>query len=60
MVFAKVPLLLCNKNLKLWNSKFDIKNNILETFIDGTDKDFEIVDTFSNHYALVLGQEKKR
>ena len=45
--------LLGKKTLKLWDSKLDMKNNVLETCIDGLDKDFKIVDTSGKHYALV-------
>ena len=31
MVDAKVSFLLGKKTLKLWNSKLDMKNNVLET-----------------------------
>ena len=54
MVDAKVSFLLGKKTLKLWNSKLDMKNNILEMCIDGLDKDINMVDTLGNHCALVL------
>ena len=59
MVNANVPFLLGKKALELWHSKLDMKNNILETCIDGLDKDFKIVNTSGNHYALVLETRKE-
>ena len=38
LVDAKVPFLLGKKTLKLWDSKLDMKHNLLETCIVGIDK----------------------
>ena len=59
MVDAKVPFLLGKKTLKLWDSKLNMKNNVLETCSDGIDKDFKMVNTSDNHYALLLEMRKE-
>ena len=59
MVDTKVSFLLGNNTLKMLNSKLDMKNNILETCIDGLDKNFKMVDTSGNHYVLVLETRKE-
>ena len=59
VVDAKVPFLLGKKTLKLWDSKIDIKSNVLEICIDGLDKDFKMVDTSGNHYAMVLDTRRE-
>ena len=54
-----MQFLLSQKTLKLWNSKLDMKNSILETCIDGRDKDLKRVDTSGNQYLHVLESRKE-
>merc|ERR1712121_452356 len=37
-----------------WNSKIDTKNIVLETEIDGTRKDFKLIETTGNHVAIEI------
>ena len=45
MVEVKVPFLLGKRTLKLWNSKVDMKNNVLETCIDGRTMNLRMTET---------------
>merc|ERR1712240_586535 len=58
LVDADVPFL-CGKRkmVEKWNSKIDTKNMVLETEIDGTRKDFKLIETAGNHVAIEI--EKK-
>merc|ERR1712121_235876 len=47
---------LCGKRtmVEKWNSKIDTKNMVLETEIDGTRKDFKLIETTGNHVAIEI------
>ena len=49
-------LFLCGKRamVEKWNSKIDTKNMVLETEIDGTRKDFKLIETAGNHVAIEI------
>merc|ERR1712240_16887 len=55
MVDADVPFL-CGKRtmVEKWNLKIDAKNRVLETEIDGTRKDFKLIETTGNHVAIEI------
>ena len=55
LVDADVPFL-CGKRtmVEKWNSKIDTKNMVLETEIDGTRKDFKLIETAVNHVAIEI------
>ena len=54
LVEADVPFLCGKRTLEKWNSKLDMKNKVLETTIEGERKDFRMLNTGSNHFALVI------
>merc|ERR1712240_888725 len=55
LVDADVPFL-CGKRtmVERWNSRIDTKNMVLETEIDGTRKDFKLMETAGNHVAIEI------
>merc|ERR1712240_231836 len=55
LVDADFPFL-CGKRtmVEKWNSKIDTKNMVLETEIDGTRKDFKLIETTGNHMAIEI------
>merc|ERR1712002_1424773 len=59
LVDADVPFLCGKRTLEKWNSKVDTTNKVLETKIDGEDKNFRIIDTGSNHYGIEIENRSK-
>merc|ERR1712243_421505 len=55
LVDEDVPFL-CGKRtmVEKWNSKIDTKNMVLETEIDGTRKDFKLLETAGNHVGIEI------
>ena len=51
---AESPFLCGNNTLFSWGAKIDIKNNILETALDGYHRSFNMIKTNGGHNAVVL------
>ena len=41
-------------DVEMWNSNLDTKNKIPETCIDGTMKEFKIINTGGNHFGIMI------
>ncbi len=55
LVDADVPFLCGKREMKeKWNSKIDTKNMVIETEIEGKKKDFKLIETGTNHVAIVI------
>ena len=56
---ADSPFLCGNNTLYSWQAKIDIKNNVLETVLNGKQRDYGMIKTAGGHNALILELKEK-
>ena len=60
LVDANISFLCRKRTMELWQSKIDTKRKILETEIDGRQRDFKMVITTGKHYEIILEMKGRK
>ena len=57
---AGIPFLCAKRRLELWQSKVDTERRILETEIDGKQRDLKMMIMTGSHYGIILEKEGRK